>query len=106
MAEFEPNAIIAAIEELIVDLLPDATPRSMYGGTVLELVPGDHSTLIGGYFAHKAHVSLEFSLGVNFEDPKGLLEGKGKFRRHLKLRSLDDIAEKQVAYFIKQLKVD
>jgi len=47
---------------------------------------------------------LEFSNGYLFDDPKSLLEGKGKYRRHLKLRSLDDIETKKVDYFMKQIK--
>ncbi len=103
MTEFDPQAIISAVEELVVELLPDATPREMYGGTMLELVPGDHSTRLCGYFAHKTHVSLEFSFGIGFDDPDQRLEGKGKFRRHLKLRSVQDLTDKNLAYFFRQL---
>ena len=36
-------------------------------------------------------------------DPKKLLEGTGKFRRHLKIRSLSDIKDKKVEFFVKQI---
>ena len=35
-------------------------------------------------------------------DPNGLLEGKGKYRRHLKFKTLDDIQAKSLVYFVKQ----
>src|SRR5690242_5604751 len=34
-----------------------------------------------------AHVNVGFFLGAELADPEGLLEGSGKFMRHVKLRS-------------------
>lgn len=103
MSTYQTKLIIGAVEELIAQHLPDAAAREMYGGTMLELMPGDHSTRLCGYFAHKAHVSVEFSFGVEMDDPDGLLEGKGKFRRHLKLRTVEDVADKNLRFFLAQL---
>lgn len=36
--------------------------------------------------AFKAHVNVGFFLGAEIADPDGLLEGTGKFMRHVKLR--------------------
>jgi hypothetical protein len=36
--------------------------------------------------AFKAHVNVGFFRGAELRDPKGLLEGTGKFMRHVKLR--------------------
>ena len=36
------------------------------------------------------------------KDPKKLLEGTGKFRRHLKIKSFEDVSDKEVAFFVKQ----
>ena len=36
--------------------------------------------------AFKAHVNVGFFRGAELSDPKGLLEGTGKFMRHVKLR--------------------
>jgi hypothetical protein len=69
----------------------------MYGG-IMFAVNED----VGGIFTSKKHVSFEFSKGVNFKDPKKILEGTGKFRRHLKLITLDDVNIKNVEYFIQQ----
>ncbi len=70
----------------------------MYGGIMFSL-DGD----LGGLFVRKNHISFEFTEGFLMNDPKGMLEGKGKYRRHLKIRTLADIANKDVEFFVKQL---
>ena len=37
------------------------------------------------------------------KDPDNILEGTGKFRRHLKIRSFSDIKNKKVDLFVKQI---
>ena len=39
-----------------------------------------------------------------FQDPNSFLEGSGKYRRHLKLVTADDIEQKELGSFITQLK--
>lgn len=56
----------------------------------------------GGIFVYKKHVSFEFSLGVRMDDPDNVLEGIGKFRRHVKFRCPTDIDDKNIAFFVKQ----
>lgn len=69
-----------------------------YGGLVF-LKSG---SLIGGIFPYKNHISIEFSNGADFSDPKGLLEGQGKRRRHLKIHNHQEIALKNATFFIEQ----
>jgi len=69
-----------------------------YGGLVFNV----SKDLIGGIYVYKEHISIEFSKGVNFDDPNSILEGGGKKRRHLKICSQEDIALKKTNYFIKQ----
>ena len=40
----------------------------------------------------RRHVSLGFYHGVDVPDPDGLLEGTGKRMRHVKIRTLTDLA--------------
>ncbi|WP_230408255.1 DUF1801 domain-containing protein [Undibacterium baiyunense] len=54
-----------------------------------------------GIFAYANHVSLEFGEGAGLPDQFGVLEGKGKFRRHIKLTTLADIKNKHVMHYIK-----
>ena len=44
---------------------------------------------------HKGWVSLVFFRGTSLEDPQGLLEGTGAAVRHVKLRSLDELAARR-----------
>jgi len=88
--------ITQEIDALIADICPAAGRRPMYGGIVFERDPGNPQTLVCGHFIYKAHVSLEFSKGVKLQDPGNVLEGAGKYRRHIKLYGLEHIAEKAV----------
>jgi len=62
------------------------------GGDVRELLHDGHPTACVGdaAFAYvnafKAHVNVGFFRGAEIADPEGLLEGTGKFMRHVKLR--------------------
>ncbi len=95
--------ITEEIDAMIFELRPGVGRRAMYGGVVFELEAGNAKTMVCGHFIYKAHVSVEFSEGYTLKDPKKLLEGKGKFRRHLKLRSLQDIQDKELSIFLKQV---
>ena len=55
-----------------------------------------------GVFAYAEHVSLEFSRGCDLQDEWRVLEGKGKLRRHIKIRALNEIESKHLAAYIKQ----
>jgi hypothetical protein len=53
-----------------------------------------------GIFSYAKHVSLEFGEGAALPDKHKMLEGEGKFRRHIKLVSQDDIAAKHVRAYL------
>lgn len=61
------------------------------GDDVRELLHDGHPTacVTDAAFAYvnafKAHVNVGFFLGAEIADPDGLLEGTGKFMRHVKL---------------------
>ena len=63
---------------------------------------GVHRSIFCGIFEFKAHFGLEFSRGAQLDDPARQLEGQGQYRRHLKLRSLNDVVGKDVAGFVAQ----
>ena len=62
------------------------------GEDVRELLHDGHPTAcvddaaFGYVNAFTAHVNVGFFRGAELSDPKGLLEGTGKFMRHVKLR--------------------
>lgn len=62
------------------------------GTDVLELLHDGHPTAciagvaLGDVNAFKDHVNVGFFLGSTLSDPAGLLEGSGRFMRHVKVR--------------------
>jgi hypothetical protein len=67
------------------------------GDDVRELLHDGHPTACVGdaAFAYvnafRAHVNVGFFRGAQIADPDGLLEGNGKFMRHVKLRPRHDV---------------
>ena len=63
------------------------------GDDVRELLHDGHPTACVGDAAFgygnafQRHVNVGFFLGAELADPKGLLEGTGKFTRHVKLKA-------------------
>lgn len=94
MKLFEKQEIDDAMTELILNLCPDVAFIPMYGGLIIEAVAGNSASRIGGYFFYSAHMSLEFTNGMALTDPEGVLEGKGKYRRHIKIRNRQEIESK------------
>jgi len=92
--------IVTQARALVFAAYPAVSERIMYGGIMFTLEKD-----IGGLFVSKNHVSFEFSNGAAFKDPEGLLEGVGKFRRHLKLKNSTDVKAKEVAFFVGQVTV-
>ena len=98
MLDYEKFQILEKLRIIVFDNFPNAEERFMYGGIMLF----DEDQDFGGLFIYKNHISFEFSAGSTFKDPKNLLEGSGKFRRHLKLISKKDIVSMDVDKFLKQ----
>ena len=59
----------------VTELLHDGMPTACVGNAAFAYVN-----------AFQAHVNLGFFCGAALPDPSGLLEGTGKFMRHVKLR--------------------
>ena len=90
-------AVVEAARTLIDSLLPAATERVMYGGLMFA-TKADFC----GIFAYQKHVSVEFGRGCDLADAACVLEGAGKFRRHIKLFTIHDIEGKSLAQYIVQ----
>lgn len=91
--------ILQKLREMVFDNFPEVKERMMYGGILFST-----NEDFGGVFVYKNHISFEFSYGYKFNDPNNFLEGNGKYRRHLKFRSTEDIEIKKVDFYIKQIK--
>lgn len=90
--------ILQELRAIVFACFPSVNERIMYGGIMLSL-EDDFS----GIFVYKNHVSMEFGKGNELKDPKKCLEGSGKYRRHLKFKSMDDVLKKDPAFYLKQL---
>jgi hypothetical protein len=92
--------MIVEMRRLVFDRYPDVGERIMYGGIMFSLDKKD----FGGIFPYGEHISFEFGEGHAMDDPDGTLEGGGKYRRHLKIRTLADIDDKRLDFFLSQVK--
>jgi hypothetical protein len=89
--------LVQALRKTIRAVAPDVSERVMYGGFMFTGVRP-----FCGVFAYAEHVSLEFGQGSDLDDKHGVLEGQGKFRRHIKIHAVDDIKKKRVRDYVAQ----
>jgi hypothetical protein len=91
----EQYEIMQTIRTMLQSLDSNITEKVMYGGIMFSSTQD-----FGGVFAYAKHVSMEFTQGCDLADPHGVLEGKGRLRRHIKLYSVDDIKIKHLAEYL------
>ena len=87
--------IVEAVRALAKQTFPDLVEEVKYGGILFA-----SGASFGGVFSYTSHVSVEFSYGAKIRDEWGFLEGAGKGRRHVKLRSKEDIEPKKLALYL------
>jgi len=106
----EQDAVIKRLDQIIHQSAPKAETVPKYGGTLYTLKPDEKEGQFCGVFPYKDHVQLAFSNGTALKDPKHVLVGTGKFRRHINFSSLQEIdpailgelIENAVAYSLSQ----
>ena len=77
LASPEKLEIVECIRSVFASIGQELDEDMKYGGVVYSV----GSTLIGGIFPYANYISIEFSNGYKFNDPGGVLEGKGKKRK-------------------------
>lgn len=87
--------LVQAIRKVVLGLDKQVSEEIKYGGILFAA-----EQAFCGVFAYANHVSLEFGEGANLPDQFGVLEGKGKFRRHIKLSEIADITQKQLLQYL------
>jgi len=97
MVDSEKFEILQNLRKIVFENYPKTNERIMYGGIMFSLEDD-----FGGLFVRKNHISFEFISGAYMNDPHKFLEGTGKLRRHLKIRSITNIEDKEVEFFVKQ----
>jgi hypothetical protein len=98
MIDAEKYNYLIEMRDIVFNIYPETNERMMYGGILFSLDYED----FGGLFVRQKHISFEFSKGFLMKDPNKFLEGSGKFRRHLKIKTKGDIKNKKVEFFVKQ----
>ncbi len=88
-------AIVEAVRALVCKKFQSTSEEVKYGGILFS-----SGVQFCGVFAYKEHVSVEFGSGAKIKDELGYLEGSGKGRRHLKLKSEADIRSKKLAEYL------
>ena len=95
----EMHRVMVQLLELVRKNAPELSEHVKYGGIMFSFNDED----CGGIFASKKHVSFEFSEGYKMNDPESLLNGTGKYRRHLKFESTEDIERQHVEVYVRQM---
>ncbi|MEX2152248.1 MAG: DUF1801 domain-containing protein [Gemmatimonadaceae bacterium] len=60
------------------------------------------SGLVAYVYSAPEYVQLGFFRGATLKDPRGLLEGAGKYVRHIKVHGVSEIDERAFAALLKQ----
>ena len=89
--------VFDALVALVRDVMPDATEQLDLPDRLLAFgfgPPGGMRLrdLAVGLIPHTAHVNVQLADGALLADPDRIIEGSGKRIRHVKCRSLDDVA--------------
>lgn len=89
--------VVQRVRQVVEECCGMVAESVKYGGILFSRVAP-----FCGVYAYTGHVSVEFGQGYLFDDPHGVLEGSGKFRRHIKLLTLADVQDKQLADYVRQ----
>ncbi|NMF91521.1 DUF1801 domain-containing protein [Aromatoleum petrolei] len=95
LLDSERFEIVQALRKIVLGLAPSISEEVKYGGILFSA-----EKPFCGIFSYAKHVSLEFGAGASLPDKFKVLEGEGKLRRHIKLTSVPDIAEKHVGEYL------
>jgi hypothetical protein len=89
--------VFGALRTLMHEVVPDASEQVDLPDRLLAFgfgPPGGVRMrgLIVALIPHTAHVNVQLADGAQLADPTGIVEGTGKRIRHVKCRSLEDVA--------------
>jgi Domain of unknown function (DU1801) len=94
------SAVAKRLESLIDEIFPDAMRSQDKADTGFGFTQG-YKGLVFVVSRQAKHVNLGVAHGVELERSFPLLEGSGKVHRHVKLRSLEDVANPELAKLMK-----
>ncbi len=88
---FAVMEIAEMLERFILDTIKGATKVEKYGGSLFTLKPDEKEGQFCGVFIYKKHAQVSLSKGALLEDTNNILQGSGKFRRHINYRTLESV---------------
>lgn len=98
----ELRPIVAAIRSLMKEYAPDAKEAISYGIPMYAL-----KKPMAWISPGKSGISLGFREGASFDDKYGLLRGAGKHAKNVRMRTLAEVNQPALKYYIKQaVKID
>lgn len=100
MSEIERT--VARLDTLIRETVPDAIAVAKYGGTLYTRRPDEKEGQFCGVFPYARHVQLSFSHGASLDDPGDILDGGGKYRRHVNFAAAEHVEAGELAALIRQ----
>jgi len=89
--------IVAQIRQLMHELAPDAKEEISYGIPTYKV-----NRIIAVISPTKKDITFSFSHGTEFQDKYKLLKGMGKWSKHLKFKTVEDVNEEVVGYYVRQ----
>ncbi len=94
----EFHDIVAMLRKLMRELAPEAKEQIYYG---LPMWNGKTAPL-AWISPTKRDITFGFTFGNEFDDKYGLLKGKGKNARHVKIKKVSDADKEALRYYIQQ----
>ena len=93
----EVRAVFLALRSLVRELVPEATEQLDLPDRLLAYGFGPPGgirirDLAVALIPHNAHVNVQLADGALLDDPSGIIEGTGNRIRHVKCRSMQDVA--------------
>jgi hypothetical protein len=98
----EAQELARQLRRLIQKILPSSQEKIQPGWGVADIHPGEpkgHAFMSIG--PQKKYVNLYFARGLDLPDPAGLLTGKGKRLRHVKIMTAEDLENPALAELIR-----
>jgi hypothetical protein len=93
----EQRETVAMLRSLVREVAPQAQEVFSYNMPVFKA-----RGIIAWILATKKDITFSFTYGARFEDHHGLLRGKGKHARHVKLKAVDSVDRAVLRDYLEQ----
>lgn len=91
------QAVVAMLRKRMRESAPEAKEEISYGIPVWR-----QKRIIAVISPTKKDITFSFSRGAAFKDRYKLLQGVGKVSKHIKIKTIKDVTQEALRYYIKQ----